>query len=307
MDQLRAMLVAGVRGGKAAAEPAAQEYDWNRPCRFGRAQFEQLAAALNKLAGAAGRRLSSLLRNTIELKAQPLAQVYAAALRKQGAGEAGKRFGSALVRDGKCCGRIEVAKGEARQWVARLLGGGSEAAEQREMSDVERELLDDIFGALAAELSGAMTAGGGKTVALAGAGAGEEIEGADDAEYCVVGLAVGDAKEPAVVVTVLSESLEPLSGRKTAAQKPEAAAAALREHFARVGIEAEVLAGSAKVTMGQVLALEPGDVLLLDQRTNEPAKVLVEGRVVLQGTLVSCDGQYGLRIVGGTSAARNTK
>ncbi len=308
MGQLRRMLVSGVRGAKAAAGPAAQEYDWKRPCRFGQAQLEQLAAATGKLAEAAARRMGTLLRSTVELKAQPLEQLYAGAMRQESQKDANRCFGAALVRDGKGCGRIDVAKGQARQWVARLLGGAENgAAEEREMSDFERELLSDLHGALAAELSGALTGGGGRAVALGAAGADVAVEGEEGAEYCRLAFMAGDAKEPAVVVIVLSDLLEPLSGPKAAGQKPEAAAAAMREHFSRVVLEAEVLAGTAEVTMGQVLALEAGDVLLLSQRTNEPAKLLVEGKAVLLGTPVSCDGQYGLRIVGSVNPVKGDR
>jgi flagellar motor switch protein FliN len=61
--------------------------------------------------------------------------------------------------------------------------------------------------------------------------------------------------------------------------------------------------GQRKMALREVLQLNPGSVVDLDRRVEEPVELLVDGRVIARGQVVVIDGNYGLRIteVGGVS------
>ena len=311
---LRRMLAE--RAGAAAparGEAEAGEFDWTRPCRFSRTALAELNAAVAALAEAVGERLSALLRTELELHAQPPEQLYASALRKDQA-DAAAMFRAALARDGQSCGHLAVEPAQGRRWVARLLGAaGEDEADGRELSGLERELLGDVLGGVAAELSSRLKAAGGEAVALHGGvenpGSNEQDQrdenqqtddlGADNAEYCRVKFRPGPEQQDAavLVLTLRSELLEPLAGRKPAPRKADGDAA-VREHFARMVLAAEVRVGTARLTMGEALALAGGDVVLLDEHPRAAPQVIVEGKPLLRCAPVVCEGRYGVRIVG---------
>ncbi len=54
--------------------------------------------------------------------------------------------------------------------------------------------------------------------------------------------------------------------------------------------------GCARLTFGELVKLAPGSVVELDREAHEPADVLVNGKVVARGEIVTIDKQYGVRI-----------
>jgi flagellar motor switch/type III secretory pathway protein FliN len=48
--------------------------------------------------------------------------------------------------------------------------------------------------------------------------------------------------------------------------------------------------------MGDILSLQPGDVLVIDRKAYEPLEFVMSGRTLLQGYLCSCQGRYALQI-----------
>ena len=56
--------------------------------------------------------------------------------------------------------------------------------------------------------------------------------------------------------------------------------------------------GQREMLLGDVLNLSPGSVLELEQQVHDPVELLVGGRVIAWGEVVTVDGNYGLRITG---------
>ncbi len=54
--------------------------------------------------------------------------------------------------------------------------------------------------------------------------------------------------------------------------------------------------GQAEMVLRDILELRPGSVVELNRRVQEPAELLVAGRVIARGEVVIVDGSYGLRI-----------
>ena len=55
--------------------------------------------------------------------------------------------------------------------------------------------------------------------------------------------------------------------------------------------------GRTEIVMREVLALGTGSVIELDRGTNDPADVLVNGRLIARGDLTSVDDRIAIRIV----------
>lgn len=63
-----------------------------------------------------------------------------------------------------------------------------------------------------------------------------------------------------------------------------------------VELDASLRFGQREMLLRDVLGLRPGSVIELDRKLQEPAELLVAGRVIARGEVVIVDGNYGLRI-----------
>ena len=63
-----------------------------------------------------------------------------------------------------------------------------------------------------------------------------------------------------------------------------------------VELEASLRFGQREMPLREILDLHPGSVVELNRKIQEPAELLVAGRVIARGEVVIVDGNYGLRI-----------
>ncbi|MDE3137491.1 MAG: flagellar motor switch protein FliN [Acidobacteriota bacterium] len=63
-----------------------------------------------------------------------------------------------------------------------------------------------------------------------------------------------------------------------------------------VELEASIRFGQKELLLRDVLNLRPGAVVELARQVNEPAELLVAGRLMARGEVVVVEGNYGLRI-----------
>ena len=63
-----------------------------------------------------------------------------------------------------------------------------------------------------------------------------------------------------------------------------------------VELDASLRFGQREMALREILELRPGSVVELDRNLQEPAELLVAGRVIARGEVVTVDGNYGLRI-----------
>ena len=61
--------------------------------------------------------------------------------------------------------------------------------------------------------------------------------------------------------------------------------------------------GSRRLLLREVLDLNPGSVISLDRQVQEPADLLLDGRLLASGEVVVVDGNYGFRVTEIGSAA----
>ena len=70
------------------------------------------------------------------------------------------------------------------------------------------------------------------------------------------------------------------------------------QQLSGVPIQVTIELGRARLTLGDLCRLKAGALLELDREAHEPADVLVNGKVVAYGEIVTIDGHYGVRITG---------
>jgi flagellar motor switch protein FliN/FliY len=63
-----------------------------------------------------------------------------------------------------------------------------------------------------------------------------------------------------------------------------------------VPVKVTVEVGRAKLTLAELVELRGGSLIELDREAHEPADILVNGKVVARGEIVTMDDNYGVRI-----------
>ncbi|MEZ6002983.1 MAG: flagellar motor switch protein FliN [Planctomycetota bacterium] len=63
-----------------------------------------------------------------------------------------------------------------------------------------------------------------------------------------------------------------------------------------VPVRVTVQIGKTSMTLGELVALGPGSLIPLDREAHEPADILVNGRIIARGEVVTIDNTYGVRI-----------
>jgi flagellar motor switch protein FliN/FliY len=96
--------------------------------------------------------------------------------------------------------------------------------------------------------------------------------------------------QAAEAVAVGTRKLEELT--QSAASGEELSLAQLSD----VPIPVTVLVGRVRLTLGDLCRLKTGSLLELDREAHEPADILVNGKVVAHGEIVTIENHYGVRI-----------
>ncbi|ALD63673.1 flagellar motor switch protein FliN [Glutamicibacter soli] len=87
----------------------------------------------------------------------------------------------------------------------------------------------------------------------------------------------------------------PVSGPAPSVEEPEDMASRLGR-ISNVEMALTVQIGRTRLSVRDVLNLEPGAVIELDRSAGAPADVLLNGRLIAQGEVVVMDQDYGVRI-----------
>ena len=63
-----------------------------------------------------------------------------------------------------------------------------------------------------------------------------------------------------------------------------------------VPVQVTVRLGDVRMNLSEMMELGPGSLLTLDRQAHEPCDILVNGRVIARGEIVTVGEQYGVRI-----------
>jgi flagellar motor switch protein FliN len=66
--------------------------------------------------------------------------------------------------------------------------------------------------------------------------------------------------------------------------------------LAGISMRMSVEAGSASLTLSEILQLSEGSVIELDRQANDLLDILVNGTLIAKGEIVEVNGRYGIRV-----------
>jgi flagellar motor switch protein FliN/FliY len=96
-------------------------------------------------------------------------------------------------------------------------------------------------------------------------------------------------EESAKIVPVGTQGLPPLA--------PKAGGEAIGlDHLLEVTVPVTVELGHTRITIAILSQLSPGTLIPLDREAHEPVDVLVSGRIIAHGEVVTIGQHYGVRI-----------
>ena len=98
--------------------------------------------------------------------------------------------------------------------------------------------------------------------------------------------AIDDATE---AVRVQTQEIEELGGEVTGAPMG-------LDQLLDVPVRVTVEVGRTEMTLAELIELAPGSIVELDREAHEPADILVNGKVVARGEIVTIGESYGVRI-----------
>ncbi len=275
----------------------AADFDWTVPHRFAPAELGRL----DRFAAGAARlmldRLEAALGARPDLEPVAPAERYGHHAREADP----KVHRLALAAGGRPAGLVQVRAKTALAWTDRLLGGSGEAPDEaRPLSPLEATLLVDVAAAAVGGLSDLLTEAGGPALDAPAAVLPPDTEPPFGDADALVRLALRPASgeaEPVLAVYLLEDLLRPVARDRAA---PSEAAgdvpAAMRDHLRAAPVRAEARVGTTTLAVRELIALEPGDVLLLDAKLDDPVPLAVEGATVHRGEVVACDGRHGLLV-----------
>jgi flagellar motor switch protein FliN/FliY len=91
-------------------------------------------------------------------------------------------------------------------------------------------------------------------------------------------------------VTVQAQKLQELDGTHSAGESVGL------NQLLDVPVRVTVEIGRTKLTLGELVKLGAGSLVELDRQAHEPADILVNGKIVARGEIVTVDDRYGVRI-----------
>ncbi len=276
--------------------PEVRDYDWTSPSSFTRPQLDALKTFAEKLAQQAAMSVSKVIRSPLEMRACPLKQYYQRALQKALAQRSGYVV-PLLDAAGEAAGFIWLSAATAGQWCARMLGA-SACGQERELSSLESALLLDAVAAVVAAINSA-----GSAKLRRGEAAAKTYQfpdGDGKMEFSEFALACGAGDGSAALSIVLTGaaaiSMLKLPSTATAKGSAEEARKLLLRAVEQAGVRVTVELGSATISVGDMVGLECGDVLLLSTAVGQDVEARVGGKTFLTGQPVVCEGRYALSV-----------
>ncbi len=198
-----------------------------------------------------------------------------------------------------------------------MLGGEGESKPEMDPDDLDavKEIVSNIFGGLSTAMK-AQKEFPDLTFSVSGIHFYKEGEDIDLSGYStLLAYTFSLGVINGVFMTLLDANLSPLVEAEGADAEPEtagtaatpqaeASASAHEEHpemkniglILDVKLPLRVRIGSKKMLLKDVLSMDIGSVIELDQLANDPLEILVDDKVVAYGEVVIVDGNFGVQI-----------
>jgi flagellar motor switch protein FliM len=287
-------LLAAVKGGSLSVTPGqrpdpsrAESYNFRRPTRVSKDQIRAVGALHDEFAKALGASLSTMLRVIVDVRVEAVEQVaYSEYVTGLPATTCVFLFNMEPL---KGVAVFELNPGLALVMIDRLLGGqGQEPPAARDLTEIERVVIERIGARALIDLAGAWQDVGAYACRILGVvTSAQAIQATAPTEIIVVAtftMGIGEATGRLTLgypYPLLEPVLGRLGGQRWAAAGPSGPAPEARRFIARelaasrLGVRA--LLGRAQLTVGELLSLHPGQLIALDASPDHPVRVEVNG------------------------------
>ncbi len=336
-DMLAQLVKAGqhtgeVYSGLNADDPPPVDYDWKSPSLFMPAQQRQMVDVLARAAGEMSSSLTNLFQSPARMTVTGWSQHFMGKIEM--ASKGWKAYCTPLL-DGEDnrIGFVMLQPELAYNWVGKLLGGMSISRDDRDLSDLEATLVQDAVGEVVKSFSRSLEHFEANPITFSGDSVvlndyrlpGERIDEfirvdfrfrlpkvLEDEEGNAVEVVADEDEEGAlepegenisgqtVSLTMKVDVLAPtvgLSLAKDHVQPSEKQQSHVQRLLMDVPIRVQAVLGEAQLPLRKILAVEVGDVLVIDQKAALPINARVSDTNVLMGYPVTSGGRYALQTV----------
>lgn len=246
--------------------------------------------------------LQAFLDYLLDAWTQLLSGVLAGSCTLESREEAEAAFGEAPVRlalklEGALAGSavVEMTTADAAALTARLSQRSAEGAQLPGQSVSVGGLLSQTVALAAKKLQGVY----GKTLVTVGSG---ETPGWRPSKALSFTTKAPDCA-PFSFRILLSEGIVASAAAPAGAANPSAPATSLDsgalqnlDRILEIALELKLQFGRRVLLLRDLVELAPGSVIELDQRAQEPATLLLGGKVIARGEVVLSEGNYALRV-----------
>ena len=298
---------AGARSKQDEAPLEATEYNWHEPHYFSRTQLLKLNDFVKKLTAVLADRFSGFCRSEFDVTAASTTQHFAGEfLRPASEGTPWDYYLPFGANPEHMCGLIGLPEETAVIWARQLLGDAeSDKGSGKTLSQLEESLLLDLTSAL---VEGFSRSCAGIKFGPAGSIVKGlwplELTGIE--ELCKISFNIrkaGSQDTSGAYFLISCEAIKPVigPGAQTSAQfSANEISKAILNHLQTMPVTVTAQLASTMLTFREVMNLRVDDILLLDKKVDEPAKLIIDGRTVYCGWPTKSAGKYALTIAPAT-------
>ncbi|MHC4552271.1 MAG: FliM/FliN family flagellar motor switch protein [Planctomycetota bacterium] len=301
-EKIQQLLAAvGVRSQEdTGADADAPEYDWRQCQYFGLAQMQRLSEFSEQVATGCGEVFTRLFNRPFEVSIVSTTQQFVKELYDPQAESTDYAVGFGASADDSF-GFVLVDRPTAMAWTGQLLGGSSEAEEERELSTLEESLLVDIAGNVVAAFSASYTPA--NLFASTQTSCGQwpvDWDGEDEVFKITFQVKPQDAEEGRQgSILVKCSQLDAVAGQDAAGQtlSGDQVRDIVLGHISDIPVPITAKLGTVKVDLADVLGMEVDDILILDKKVNEPVELLLGQTPFRYGRPAQSEGNYAISIM----------
>ena len=283
------------------SDVVAEDYDWAGAHYFNKAQFETLEQFAEKITCQCSEKFTELYKSKFDVERTSIGQHFAEDLfnPKNASDCYYMAFGPDLQRP---FGMVEIPIKSALVWTTHILG---ETADQTDseitLSKLEESLLLDITAGLIKALSMAYQEHDLYPINKIKLND-VPFDMSETDEICRIGFAatrVETDEKYSAAFLIFCEKLDTIAGKQsqTNATSIEVdSAAIISSHLNKIEVPMNAKLGQTVFNLGEIMDLQPGDVLVLDKSVSDPTEIIINNRTVFGGHLVKSENNCAIKI-----------
>ncbi len=310
---LQLLASVGSNPQKANPEIASQDYNWKEPHFFTKQQIEKVGEYAKSAADAIAARFTRFFQNDFQAENSSTKQYYAGYYVAETIEKNQKGYHLILKNQQNApCGLIAVPTASAYQWLTILLGDSESRGDaQVELSRLETSLLSDIARSIAeALLSGKEKINLLPDSNISGNQFSLDIGNSEEIIEITFDIYKKESQDKTQAHFVVpSKLLSAIAGKTEAAKSanPKDTHNAILDHLKEIPVPITAALASTELSFEQILSIQPGDILLLEKKINEPISIVITGQERFYGRLAKSNNKLAAVITAACPAVNPSK